>query len=1134
MSRLTELNKDIEQRSLQVNLFGELNDSEEYYNEIYQALEYARNHTQLSPQRIARNFPFVVAYFMVLHGVFHYRGGHYWQDSLHLDQNQRTIWAQEFLNILSRYGMPRFDTIIEEEAAQRNITPILMHGGIPRHSLPDYFRDFLVRYLRDVKRSNIPLVQFKQDWIEQSRQVDKPIIRFLKYGGSFAQDWVERTVHMAILVDEYIRRHRSENQLSQAIIRESRVPTWVTQEYWNYRKSTRVREKNAESISAPRLSLDDHQMVIIDFLNQEVTIGEDNTLSWVIESGAVGNRTTKKVRLFTHIRGNLVHTEATAVELDCIDDLFGLRILLLQGQRVVSTWSYDHEIFIFRQRGNQFLLQNRKDGKLPNAKVQLVTETTVNLVVDDEFIEPMQDREACVYQFDAAACTTVTCNDKPFVFAESDDDLTPFLVDGQKSMLIQPTDSASTYITLPTIQVPLSRNSPASDQFNSWRMTIVNETTGRVVGKSEKLVQHRNAVTEYERHMLVSLATVNLAWVPGLYRVELSSSTQSARLYFYYVPDFVIAEQTPLIVSMKKSQKPKIVIASLPAGWQCINTDSANQLVLTFPEGTESAVCTLHDGTYTMNIPVVFPHVHLALLDKSGSEIALNTAYQKDVVWYQDNLPIIEARLAPWNAPDISNLHVGVVVEVAQNDVHHVLAVRSNAARRWFECDSAGASDTIVHSLGGNAQINVTIAQANGQVTIPIVTLQKMVIVDNLRLSWAPALGKFRLSANWDKPMSPSNWKLVFWSLQRPWQSASLRPISSAELSAKYIVSQDDFRVGEAYLVGIVSVNNESDVASAFPPDSDGYCTFVVPGIPQGTTAEDLIAALFAGIQPNITALSQLFEKPCSDVETRIKINYRLLLRIHQTVVHAFRSDTQQRIKKIITPELKSLLGKFYNRDKFAFLIAILKLEREMRQYTVFARELVQYLAHEVNPNLFEVLLKSEIRRGACASHYEAFLQRNLTDSDIQLLRKHHFMFIEEYDELFVEIGVTDKHYRHGILREMIDDSWIGSMNASQEIQYEDAVLATSRFTGNHASVLHVHTLKNDCIKHWREALMPIIQVWLLRTAITNNRQLGMIPSRWWAEYAQMQVLQKLNEYTPEQGDLRDYLELAIMPKGTR
>jgi hypothetical protein len=116
----------------------------------------------------------------------------------------------------------------------------------------------------------------------------------------------------------------------------------------------------------------------------------------------------------------------------------------------------------------------------------------------------------------------------------------------------------------------------------------------------------------------------------------------------------------------------------------------------------------------------------------------------------------------------------------------------------------------------------------------------------------------------------------------------------------------------------------------------------------------------------------------------------------------------------------------------------------------------------------------------------------------------------------------------------MIDDSWLESMNAPQEIQYEDAVLATNRFMENHASVLHIHILKNDCIKHWREALMPIIQVWLLRTAITNNRQLGMIPSRWWAEYAQMQVLQKLNEYTPVHGDLRDYLELAIMPKGTR
>jgi hypothetical protein len=32
-------------------------------------------------------------------------------------------------------------------------------------------------------------------------------------------------------------------------------------------------------------------------------------------------------------------------------------------------------------------LQHRKDGKLPNAKVQLVTATPVNLMIDDEYIE---------------------------------------------------------------------------------------------------------------------------------------------------------------------------------------------------------------------------------------------------------------------------------------------------------------------------------------------------------------------------------------------------------------------------------------------------------------------------------------------------------------------------------------------------------------------------------------------------------------------------------------------------------------------------------------------------------------------------------------------------------------------------
>jgi hypothetical protein len=1134
------MDAEILDRLLRVNMFVELNDDEAYYNELSAALQDVRSH--MTPQQIAKNVPHAMSYFLVLHGMFHYQGGDFWQNFLQLDANHKTVWSKQFIETLTKYGMPRFDALIADQTALPYITRFLMHGGIPRHSLPDYFREFLTKYIRALKRTNIPLMQYKQEWLEQPHAIDRPVVRFLEYGGTFANDWVERTVQMAMVVDEYIKRNKSVAFLSQAVLREARVPIWVTQSYWEYRKTTRAVDVRTQEINPPRLSLLHEQTVVIDLPTQELQIGVDNAMTWVFTYGAGGLTTTDTVPVFAHIRGHLLHVEASAKELAYRADVFDLQIALHRGQEVIRTWNFPAELLVFRLIRSQYVYK-RGEFKIPGTVVQLLTKQPVALLVDGVDVEPDTDGESWLYTIDGTTCQEVKCDGQNVPFVESDEDLGPQLIDGQKIALKQPIDCAHVYEILPNIHIPLSRNSAQADQAMHWRLVITNETTEEIVQSRTRLSEITAAMEWRERSFLVTLSALRMSLSPGLYRIELSSETQSARLFFYYMPGFVIASQSDVIVPIVATTKPQIIISAVPDGWRLDHenqrTTADGKLLLSYPEGTESGSILLRSGMVELTIPVVFPHIHVIMFDKTGTELAIDTVYQQDAVWYQENQPVIEARLSPWNAPDIADLRVSVDVEVAQNDVTQTLAVRSNAARRWFVADTAAANDTIMHSIGGNAQAIIQIESPTFSYSHSILTLQKMVNVENLRLSWAPVLDNFRITAEWDAPESPSNWRMVFWSVQRPWQNIDVRPIPAGRTDAKYIVTPDDFRAGETYRVGIVSFNRNNSTddrqqrgssgAPAFPPESNGYALLTVPGERRTRNAEDLIAALFTGVQPNVELLQQLYAMPRSTDEICIKVVYRLLVRIHQAVVQMQREGNLVNIQEVFEREIRSSMVRFYDANRFCFLIAVLKLSLTMRQGTLFDRELVQYLASLVGQDLFDVMLKAEIRGGVAESHIAAFLQRSLETSDFLRLRAHGIFLVEEYDESFVPLGITDSVYWHGILREMVNPTWLDAMNASQEISYEDAVYATSLIRRNPASQFDLEQRKNDRIRAWRDRLMPVIQVWLIRTAIIERRPLKMPVAIWWDNSGAESVLRKLNSYTPERGDLRDYL-MTVLP----
>lgn len=116
------------------------------------------------------------------------------------DPNIQHDWGTAYINNLRQLGLPTFDDV--EDRGSRFVGPILMHSGVPTYCLPD-----LLRLARD-RRRMVPGLTPESfvDWArERARQdrlrhIDKPVQRFLRYGGEFAVDVVDRVFELLDVV----------------------------------------------------------------------------------------------------------------------------------------------------------------------------------------------------------------------------------------------------------------------------------------------------------------------------------------------------------------------------------------------------------------------------------------------------------------------------------------------------------------------------------------------------------------------------------------------------------------------------------------------------------------------------------------------------------------------------------------------------------------------------------------------------------------------------------------------------------------------------------------------------------------------------------------------------------------------
>jgi exosome complex RNA-binding protein Csl4 len=151
----------------------------------------------------AESFPVSLAVHLVTTANRGYRGGDLWSHFPHFEARDRAIVGQAFERALRLRALERFPQLADE-GAHRYVAPILAHGGVPRQLVGAFLRRLLLPALRNGEGSTA------QELIARWRSSDlegipRPVLRFIRYGGATAVDFVARCIELTRVGREHLR-----------------------------------------------------------------------------------------------------------------------------------------------------------------------------------------------------------------------------------------------------------------------------------------------------------------------------------------------------------------------------------------------------------------------------------------------------------------------------------------------------------------------------------------------------------------------------------------------------------------------------------------------------------------------------------------------------------------------------------------------------------------------------------------------------------------------------------------------------------------------------------------------------------------------------------------------------------------
>jgi len=145
----------------------------------------------IRPRSSAWNkYPSISAIATVNAGIYEYHHGDFWSAFPELeDPSSQSHWGKRFERYLHKHdSLETFQELKKE--GHRYVAPILAHGGVPQYCLEDFF--VLLSKYSDPEQPSSEFIDYLGLHQNVMVNIDKPVQRFLLYGGEVAEEFVAR------------------------------------------------------------------------------------------------------------------------------------------------------------------------------------------------------------------------------------------------------------------------------------------------------------------------------------------------------------------------------------------------------------------------------------------------------------------------------------------------------------------------------------------------------------------------------------------------------------------------------------------------------------------------------------------------------------------------------------------------------------------------------------------------------------------------------------------------------------------------------------------------------------------------------------------------------------------------------
>jgi len=796
---LAEWEKKLREMVEYVELLGELDLTEEDVKHIGSLIaELVRSRGQALALR-ALKIPYTttLAVYLVAKGVYGYHEGNYWEsvaEEIGWDKSNVQQLGLLFEGFLRDHTLPAFPG--GSQHGLRYVSVILLHGGIPNYCLHDFFDKFVHLALSDTDYLGLSERDIVTAWLHSPSHnaVDKPVPRFLEYGGKIALDFVARCLDMG----RYSNDISSPTAISSIGLPKRVIDAY--QEWVKGRMGTQTTDKMR--LARPTIALDPWgNGPFVDLPAQVLAPSLDELEGkWTIQADQ--HTVEESLQFRWHSKG--VASDPYQIELSQPAKVY--TVTFSSGSSRKGTWQFqgmtpDRPLMAFEpENGNLVLFHDT----LPAKHLWLLYPTKQDLRIEggqksEEF--PGFPGAWAGYKaeaWDLSQASVVSIGKTTFLIEPDIASLQPYLEGNEVPGLLRSERQPVLFAgSPPNLYIPLTPQRKAEIEAARWHIAI-RDSEKRTVCSSP--LAELPYVIQQDR-LGVSLADPRLLGqhVCGSFEIALHGPLGRDTAFFIaVVPKLQIQmpkfDAVRLPDSAGAFSAPHIsIVTSSGSELECadpavrMHMEQEGQYTVEIPVDYVQADFTLHSPSLSSRISIPFtvplPILRWTVIEGQAAVIQHTSWQAKPITQHQSWLNQAEApRLLVSLTPviDGTNALSGRLLAYYNKDTSPQMLPAHGHSRKWLTFALAEAADSIRGSYDGYVPLYLELSGLPGRsssVRIPIMQFTKTLELTSLQLENCLVDDIWVLSLSWQGGQQLHNRHLKLWPLWRPWESAVDIPI---------------------------------------------------------------------------------------------------------------------------------------------------------------------------------------------------------------------------------------------------------------------------------------------------------------------------------------------------------------------